>query len=452
VLLLLGVFVFAAAAAGLYYALRPVVLRIAVGPPGSDDQKLIATIAETFDRDRNAVRLSPIVTEAATQSLAMLRGSKAELAVARGDLDMPGDAEAVVLLRKNVVVLWSPAGLPPTASKKQPKSKIKTIEDLEGHRVGVIGKTSANVTLLRLILTESGVAPDKVAVTQFGTDQVQELARDTTLDAFMTVGPVDSKITADAIAATARTRGGPKFLPIDVSEAIALKHPLYESEEIPGSVFNVKPAWPDDKLETVSVSHLIVAQKSLSETTVATLAKQVLADRHVLAREGPGGAHIQKPDTDKDAALPVHRGAAAYIDGTERTFLERYGDYFWFAILLLSALGSAGAWLRQFLKRDEREEITELRNGIMGMISKVRTAQSVEELLAAQRDVDAIIHETLDCHDDAGIDEEDLAAFGLVLDLFDHAVADRRAGLEGNTPEPTHGNVSAVPFSSTRQL
>lgn len=448
-LLLFGVLVFAAAAAGLYYAFRPVTLRIAVGPPGSDDQKLIETMAETFDRDRNPVRLSPIVTEAATQSLALLRGSKAELAVARGDLEMPVDAEAVVLIRKNVVVLWSPAG---PASKKQPRSKIKTIEELEGHRVGVIGKTSANVTLLRLILTESGVAPDKVAVTQFGTDQIQELARDTTLDAFMTVGPVDSKITADAIAATARARGEPKFLPIDVSEAIALKHPLYESEEIPGSVFNVKPAWPDDKVETVSVSHLIVARKSLSEITVATLARQVLADRHVLAREGPGGAHIKKPDTDKDAALPVHRGAAAYIDGTERTFLERYGDYFWFAILLLSALGSAGAWLRQFLKRDEREEITELRNGIMGLISKVRTAQLVEELLAIQRDVDAIIHDTLDCHDDGAIDEEDLAAFGLVLELFDHAVGDRRAALEGSTPEPTRGNVSAVPFPSTRQL
>ena len=62
-LLLAGLLVFAAAAGGLYYALRPVTLRIAVGPPGSDDQKLIQAMAETFDRDRNAVRLSPIVTE-----------------------------------------------------------------------------------------------------------------------------------------------------------------------------------------------------------------------------------------------------------------------------------------------------------------------------------------------------------------------------------------------------
>jgi len=434
-LLFIGVLVFAAAAGGLYYALRPVTLRIAVGPPESDDQKLIQAMAESFDRERKGVRLSPIVTETATKSVALLGASNADLAVARGDLQMPGDAEAVVIVRKNVVVLWSSP--PAKHSKKQAAAKIKAIDDLEGHRVGVIGKTPANVALLRMILTESGVVADKVAVTQFGTDQIEELARDPNLDAFMTVGPVDSKITAEALAATTRARGQPKFLPIDVSEAIALKHPLYESEEIPGSVFNANPAWPDDKVETISVSHLIVARKSLSETTVAALAKQVLADRQVLAREVPGAAHIKKPDTDKDAALTVHRGAAAYIEGTERTFLDRYGDYFWFSLLILSGLGSAGAWLRQYLKRDEREEVTELRARIMAMISKVRTAQTSEELLVMQREVDAIIRDTLDCHDDDAIDEEDLAAFGLVLELFDHAVADRRAALAGSTPEPT---------------
>ena len=59
----------------------------------------------------------------------------------------------------------------------------------------------------------------------------------------------------------------------------------------------------------------------------------------------PGASHIEKPDTDKDAALPAHPGAAAYIDGTERTFLERYSDCFWGALLVLSGLGSALAWL-----------------------------------------------------------------------------------------------------------
>ena len=189
---------------------------------------------------------------------------------------MPGGAEAVVIMRKNMVVLWSNSGSRGRQSKKPTAPKIKTIKELEGRRVGVIGNTPANIALLRVILNESGVAPDDFAVTQFGTDQIEELAHDPKLDAFVMVGPLDSKITANAIAVTARARGEPKFLPLDVSEAIALKHPLFESEEIPGGVFNAKPAWPSEKVETVSVSHLIVARKTLSETTVANMKQNLM--------------------------------------------------------------------------------------------------------------------------------------------------------------------------------
>jgi TRAP transporter TAXI family solute receptor len=434
-LLFAGLLLFCAAAGGLYYALKPVTLRTAVGPPGSDDLKLIQAMTKAFDHDRSAVRLSPITTEGAVQSIALLGAAKADLAVARADLDMPADAETVAIVRKNVVVLWAPSGLAGKGSKKQPAAKIKAIDDLAGHRVGIIGRSQANVVLLRVILTESGVDPDKVAVTQFGTSQLAELARDPTIDAFMAVGPLDSKITADALEETARARGEPKFLPIDVSDAIALKHPLYESEEIPGSVFKSKPAWPDDKIDTVSVSHLIVAQKALSETTVAALARQLFAIRQTLAKEVPGAAHIKKPDTDKDAELPVHRGAAAYLDGNERTFLDKYSDYFWGAILVLSGLGSAGAWLRHFLKRDEREEDGVNRNRILELIAKARVAESSEELLAMEREVDGILRETLDGYDDGAIEEEDLSAFDLVLAQFHYADADRRAAIGASPSE-----------------
>jgi TRAP-type uncharacterized transport system substrate-binding protein len=254
--LAVGFLVFGAAAGGLYYALRPATLRIAVGPPGSDDHKVIQAMAEAFVSESRTVRLSPITTDGAAEALALLGAGKADLAVGRGDLEMPADAQTVAIVRKNFVALWSPSGLLGKGSKKKAAPKIKEIADLAGHRVGVIGRTSANPALLRLILSASGGQPDRIAVTQFGTDQLEELARDPTLDAFMAVGPLDSKITSDAIAATARLRGEPKFLAIEASEAIALRHPRYEAEEIPPSVFNAQPAWPDDKVETISVSHL----------------------------------------------------------------------------------------------------------------------------------------------------------------------------------------------------
>jgi len=326
--------------------------------------------------------------------------------------------------------------------------KIKEVEDLAGHRVGVIGRTPANVALLRLILSASGVEGDKIAIAQFGTDQIEELARDPTLDAIMAVGPLDSKITSDAIAATSRTRGKPKFLAIETSEAIALKHPRYESEEIPPSVFNANPAWPDDKVETVSVSHLIIARKALSETTVAAFFRQLFAVRQAIASQVSGATHITKPDTEKDAELPVHGGAAAVINGSERTFLDRYGDYFWFALLVLSGIGSAGAWLRHYLM-DERDENTSHRKRILSMVSRVRTAESNQKLLAMQREVDAIISETLECYDDGAIREEELVAFGLVLDLFNHAVVERRGALPAVMLEPARGVAGSRPHIPT---
>ena len=51
-----------------------------------------------------------------------------------------------------------------------------------------------------------------------------------------------------------------------------------------------------------------------------------------------------------------------------------------------------------------------------------------------QREVDAIIGETLECYDDGAIEEEELAAFGLVLELFNHAIVERRAALRAGAP------------------
>jgi TRAP transporter TAXI family solute receptor len=428
-----GLLMFAAIVGATFILLRPTTLRIAVGPSGSTDQQLIQGLAQHFAQESSAVRLSVITTAGPVDSIAVLAAGNADLAVARADEEMPDGTEAVAILRKNVVVLWAASSAPPKAPRKPAKSRIKAIGDLPGHRVGVVGRTKVNVTLLRVILKESGVDPDKVEVAQFGNDQVTDMVKDAGVDAFMLVGPVDSKLTAEAISTSAHIRGEPVFLPIDVSEAIAARHAAYESEEIPGSSFTTSPARPDDKVETVSINHLVVAPKSLSEVTVGSLTRQIFATKPSLAREIPSASRIEKPDTDKDAALPAHPGAAAYIDGTERTFMDRYSDYIWGVVLLFSVLGSATAAFRHFIRRDERKMNVLHRDRLVDAITRARQINSLEELDALQCEADEILRETLECFDDGAIDESDLAAYRLVLEQFHHAVVDRRAALGGTS-------------------
>lgn len=413
-----------ALAGGYYFAMRPVTLKIAVGPANSDDVKVVQTLTQAFAQNKSHVRLRPVQTDGATASAEALAESKVDLAIVRGDLDVPKNAQAVATLRKNVVVLWSVPG-----KGKKKGAKITKIPQLAGHRVGVVGKTQANVNLLKVILQQYGVDPAKVEIIQFPANEAAEAIKAQKADAYLAAGPVNSKITSDAIAASAKDGGTPIFLAIDSADAIAQNHPAYEASEIPAGTYGGSPDRPDDEVKTISFSHHIVARKGVSETTIAAFTRQLFAVRQQLLTDFPQAAKIETPDTDKDAVIPVHPGAAAFVDGEEKTFLDRYSDYIWWGLMALSAMGSVGAWFAGYLKKDERDSNSHLRDRLFDMIAAARKSESTEELDQMQAEADEILRDTLRCFDNGAIEEAALTAINIVLDQFHAAVADRKAVL-----------------------
>jgi TRAP-type uncharacterized transport system substrate-binding protein len=439
--LVAGGALFAVAVVGaLFFTFRPETLRIAVGPTGSEDAKMIQSIAQGFGRERN-IRLRVVSTNSGADSAALLTAGKADLAVVRGDIDLPRNAQAVAVLRKNVVTIWTPAGLSKNvvaASKAAKATKAAKgadknapvparIENLTGRKIGLVGNSAANAALLKTILFQYGVDPAKVTITQFSTGAVAEAVREQKVDAFMAVGPVNSRITMDAIAASVREGGEPTFFSIDAAEAISQNNPIYEAAEIPAGSFSAAPARPDDTIKSIGFSHYIVARSDMSETTAASFTRQLFSVRQSVMGENPGVARIETPDTDKDAAIPAHPGAAAYVDGEERTFLDRYSDYMWGGLMLLSVMGSAGAWFASYMRRDERVANSSQRDRLLDMITLARNSNSIDELDQMQTEADQILRNTLACFEDGAIEEGSLTAFNIALDQFHNAVADRKS-------------------------
>jgi len=410
-------------AGGYYFAMRPVTLRIAVGPANSDDLRVVQALTQAFAQSHSQIRLRPIQTEGATASAEMLSEGKSDLAIIRGDLEVPKNAQAVATLRKNVAVLWVPAGV----KGKKSGAKISKITQLAGRRVGVIGRTQANVDLLKVILRQYGVDPNKVEVVQFPIGEAAEAIRSQKADAWIAAGPINSRITAEAISASTRDGHAPTFLAIDSAEAIAQNHPMYEASEIPAGAFGGSPDRPEEEVKTISFSHHIVARKDLSDTTVAAFTRQLFAIRQNIVTEFPLAAKIETPDTDKDAYVPVHPGAAAFVDGEEKSFLDRYSDYIWWGLMALSAMGSLGAWFAGYLKKDERTNNSSLRERLLEMLAVARRTDSLEELDRLQAEADDILRDTLHCFEHGAIEEGALTAFNIALEQFHHAIADRRA-------------------------
>ena len=414
-----------ALAGGYYFAMRPVTLRVAVGPANSDDVRVVQALTQAFNQTHSHIRLRPMQTDGPDASGQLLADGKTDLAIIRGDLDVPKNAQAVATLRKNVAVLWVP---PPAKGKgKKAGPKITKIAQLAGHRLGVVGRTPANVNLLKVILQQYGVDPGKVEIVQFPATEAVDAIRSQKADAYLAAGPINSKITAEAIAASAHDGGTPTFLAIDSAEAIAQNHPVYEASEIPAGAFGGSPDRPDDEIKTISFSHHIVARKDLSDTTVAAFTRQLFAIRQSVMSEFPLAAKIETPDTDKDAAIPVHPGAAAFVDGEEKTFLDRYSDYIWWGLMLLSATGSAGAWFAGYLKKDERGTNSSLRDRLLDMIAIARHSDSTEELDQMQAEADNILRDTLHSFEHGAVEGGALTAFNIALEQFHNAVADRKA-------------------------
>src|ERR1700742_2275830 len=92
--MLAGILAVIGTLAGAYYfATRTVILKVAVGPAGSDDLKLVQALTQGFTQSHSHIRLRPVQTDGAVASAQAMADSKVDLAIIRGDLEVPGDAQ-----------------------------------------------------------------------------------------------------------------------------------------------------------------------------------------------------------------------------------------------------------------------------------------------------------------------------------------------------------------------
>jgi len=429
------------AGAALYLASRPTPVKIAVGP--GDDSKLVQAIAKQFEHDRANIRVRPIMKDGTVETAKALDAKEADLAVVRRDVAMPQSGLAVAILRKNVAVLMVPVPGSPALGAAKPRAKapkkLEKIGDLSGRRIGVVtrntpsvdGGSSANVNVLNAILKQYDVAPDKVTVVILDPDNVAESLHEKPVDVIFAAGPVTARFINDAIKAASSAKSGPTFLAVDAAEAIENRHPLYEATEIKAGVFGGQKPLPEEDVKTIAFSHYLLARRGLSDNVVADFTKHLFNARQNLAAEFPGAAKIEKPDTDRDATVPAHPGAAAYLDNDQKTFFDRYSDLLYWGLMVMSFFGSGIAWITSYGKADERLRRMRVLDHLLDLMNAARAATTLEELQKLRAEVDQILRKTISEVEKNDLDEPALMAFSLALDQVQMAISDRRSQLTG---------------------
>jgi len=404
------------------YATQPTTLTVAVGSMDGDAARLMSAIASRMASTNSPVRLKIIDKGTALEASKSFAASDIDLACVRGDIGDLSAARTVVLVANGVVLIVTPAG-----------STVTSMDDLKGKAVGVIG-SEVNQRVIEVLTKEYDLDRAKVRFKDLALADVPQALKSRKVSALLVVMPLSERHLAILRSLLPNTKQKPGLVAIDSAGAIAAISKAYESYEVPKGTLRGLPPIPDDDLTTFRVPFYLVAKKTISDDLVGAVTKAMMEARRDLIGELPLLAQIGKPDTDKDAYIPVHPGAAAYFDGDQKTFFDKYGDQFFYGSMLLGSLMSlfAAAW--KYIIRDasgpDRHALTRL----YALSAQVNNAQSEAELAQVEQSIDDILKAELDRYATGATgaaEPAEAAALGLATHRLEHLISQRRMTSDG---------------------
>jgi TRAP transporter TAXI family solute receptor len=423
---LVGCLVVVASGAGLFgyrYFTQPKTLTVAAGSIDGDAVRLMSALAVRLANTNSSIRLKVLDTGTALEASRTFAAGNADLAIARADVGDLSDARTVVLAAHGVVMIIVPPGSP-----------IEDMDGLAGKTVGVVGG-EVNHRVVDVLTREYDLARAKVRFKDLAPAEVRQALQSRQVHALLVVMPISEKYLAvvrNLFLPSAKKQAG--LIAIESAGAIANVAQAYESYDLPKGTLRGSPPIPDDDLTTLRVPFYLVANKKLADDDVTALTKAVMDARRDLLGEFPLLAQLAAPSTDKDAFIPVHPGAAAYYDGTQQDFFDKYSNALYYGPMLLGGLASALVAVWKFLGFGAGGGAGSSLDPMYSLAGRIRNARNEEDLQKIEQEIDNILKAELKKYAKGESQALDAAALGLAAQRLEHLINYRRNRIEAGSP------------------
>jgi len=394
-------------------------LIFAVGDANSLEARFAAKLATVLKNNSSTLRLKIVPNADSAKALAQFDHRQADLAVLRTDVKVPPRARALAILEHDVVLLISPGG-----------KKIKSLAELKKKKIAVLadGDNSAGFVRNLLDISDSSEAASRVQMAP-ANSTFDKLFGSDGYGAVIAIAHT-STIMKDKRYEQHAKRGGFTLNAIDESKALARRNPGISEETLANGMLSSSPPIPDDNLDTIGLQWLLVAQSRMSTTTAGELARTIYENKADLALEDRFASRIEPADTDKDAFIVAHQGAAEYINDDTKSFMDRYSDLLYLGAGALSIIGSIFVGLYAKVTRIAPEKASELATAILDIGERVTHATSMDALDALQDELEAILRSVVIGLRDGVISSDGLETFKLGYEFVRDEIAMRRDSLK----------------------
>lgn len=403
-------------------------LTFAVASEGGVEARFAAKLASVLQANNSSLRLKINKNSDNDKALAAFDRKQAELAILRTDQKVPGRARSIAILDKDLVLLLSPKG-----------KKLANLEALKGKKIAVLGNDDRNESFIRRALSSYDIANPRTSLqTVPTTSSIDKLLAPNGFAAVIVIENAAKMAKERTFERLAKSQAAFTLNAIPEAKAIERKIPGIFAESIEEGMLSTSPQVPDDDVQSIGLQWLLIAQSSMSEQKGTELARVLFENKGQLALDDGFGTHIEPADTDKDAYIAAHRGAAQYFNDETKSFLERYSDLLYVGLAALSIIGSIFVGLYTAFTRVAPEKAGALAVSLLEIGEKIEDTKTIEALDELQEQFEAILKQVVAGLRDGTVSGDGLDTFRLgyefvrdTLQLHREALA-RRAGREEN--------------------
>src|SRR6202166_3011344 len=394
-------------------------LVFAVGDANSAEARFAAKLDMMLKNTNSRLRLKIVPNADDAKALAAFEHRLADLAVLRTDARVPPRARALAILEHDVLLLISPS-----------RKKIKSLAELRKKKIAVLADSDSGATFIRnaLDISDSSEAAARVQMAPAGAT-LDKLFASGGFGAVIAIAHASTLVKDKRYEQYAK-RGGFTINAIDESKALARRNPGISEETLAKGTLSSAPPIPDDDLDTIGLQWLLVAQSRMSTTTAGELARTIYENKADLALEDGFASRIEPADTDKDAFIVAHQGAAEYINDDTKSFMDRYSDLLYLGAGALSIIGSICAGFYAKVTRIAPEKAGELSTAILDIGERIAHAHSMDALDALQDELEAILRGVVVGLRDGTISSDGLETFKLGYEFVRDEIGMRRDSLK----------------------
>src|SRR6266446_1448831 len=394
-------------------------LVFAAGDANGVEARFAEKLATVLNNNPSKLRLKIVTNADSGKALAQFDRRQADLAVLRADAKVPPRARALAILEHDVLLLLSP-----------PNKKIKSLAELKKKKIAVLADGDHNAALVRKML--------EISDNSEAASAVQLAPPNSPLDKLFAPGGYGAAIAIAHASTIVKNksyeqyakRGAFTLNAIDETKALARRDPAISEETLATGMLSSAPPIPDDDLTTAGLQWLLVAQSRMSSATAGELACTIYENKAELALPDGFASRIEPADTDKDAFVVAHQGAAEYINDDTKSFMDRYSDLLYLAAAALSIIGSIFAGLYAKVTRIAPEKASELATAILDIGERIEHAPSMDALDALQEELEQILRGVVVGLRDGTISSDGLDTFKLGYEFVRDEIAMRRESLK----------------------